>query len=150
MTQQNGNKFSQENENGEVNAKNMNQKSGKFGLRNGKDNKAQGVCDVGKGSLRNSYALGIGPRNDKMEVTEGVRRTAKCAATMRIKSDFQHSNSNWNMIEKADAIELVKKMTTPRKEDEGIQASNVSKKTSEIMLKKNNKKLKCTLTFCHT
>ena len=65
-----------------------------------------------------------------------------CAATMRIKSNFQHANSDWNRIEKADAIKLVKKMTTPRKEDEGIQASNVSKKTSEIMLKKNKEKIK--------
>ena len=139
MTKQNGNSLSQKNENGDSIAKNMNQNSTKLALQNGKL----------RGSPRNSYALGIGPRNDKMEVTEGVRRTAKCAATMQIKSDFQHSNSNWNMIEKADAIELVKKMTTPRKEDEGIQASNVSKKTSEIMLKRTKKKLKCTLTFCH-
>ena len=65
-----------------------------------------------------------------------------CAATMRIKSNFQHANSDWNRIEKADAIKLVKKMTTPRKEDEGIQVSNVSKKTSEIMLKKNKEKIK--------
>ena len=143
MTQQNGNSLSQENENGDRINKNMNQKSGKIGLQNGRGNMAQGMFELGKGSLRNSYAQSIGPRNDKMEVKmEGVRQTAKCAATMGIKSDFQHSNSNWNRIEKADAIELVKKMTTPRIVDEGIQASSVSKKTSKIMLKKNKEKIK--------
>ena len=33
-------------------------------------------------------------------------------------------------------------MTTPRKEDEGIQASHVSKKTSKLMLKKSKEKIK--------